>query len=92
LKEFIETQVTDHELESAEYRFPVNTPDSKEAYYYRCIFEDKYPLPSAADCVIGGKSVACSTQEALAWDESFTNNADPSGRAVMSVQNDSYKN
>ncbi|WP_426357328.1 asparagine synthase B [Pseudocolwellia sp. HL-MZ19] len=91
LKEFIETQVTDHELESAEYRFPVNTPDSKEGYYYRCIFEDKYPLPSAADCIIGGKSVACSTEEALAWDESFQNNADPSGRAVLSVHNESYK-
>lgn len=90
LKEFIDTQVTEQQLASAEFKFPVNTPDTKEAYYYRCIFEGHFPLPSAADCVPGGKSVACSTPEALAWDASFQNNADPSGRAVMSVHNDGY--
>jgi len=89
LKAHVEAQVTDLQLESASHRFPVNTPDSKEAYFYRCVFEEKYPLASAADCVIGGKSVACSTQEALAWDDSFQNNADPSGRAVLSVHNSS---
>ncbi|MBA6380317.1 MULTISPECIES: asparagine synthase B [unclassified Colwellia] len=90
LKAHVESQVTDQQLATANFKFPVNTPDSKEAYFYRTVFEDKFPLSSAADCVIGGKSVACSTEEALAWDESFQNNADPSGRAVMSVHNDSY--
>ncbi|TWX64560.1 asparagine synthase B [Colwellia demingiae] len=90
LKAHVETQVTDQQLESASFRFPVNTPDSKEGYFYRSIFEERFPLASAADCVIGGKSVACSTEEALAWDESFQNNADPSGRAVLSVHNESY--
>jgi asparagine synthase (glutamine-hydrolysing) len=90
LKAHVESQVTNQQLETANFKFPVNTPDSKEAYFYRAIFEDKFPLSSAADCVIGGKSVACSTQEALAWDESFQNNADPSGRAVLSVHNESY--
>jgi asparagine synthase (glutamine-hydrolysing) len=90
LKAHVESQVTDQQLATANFKFPVNTPDSKEAYFYRTVFEDKFPLASAADCVIGGKSVACSTEEALAWDESFRNNADPSGRAVMSVHNDSY--
>ena len=90
LKDYVESQVTDQQLESAAFKFPVNTPDSKEAYFYRCVFEEKYPLATAADCVIGGKSVACSTQEALAWDESFKDNADPSGRAVLSVHNESY--
>jgi len=90
LKAHVEALVTDQQLENAHIRFPVNTPDNKEGYYYRTVFEDKYPLASAADCVIGGKSVACSTEEALAWDESFRNNADPSGRAVLSVHNESY--
>jgi asparagine synthase (glutamine-hydrolysing) len=90
LKTHVESLVTDQQLENAHIRFPVNTPDNKEGYYYRTVFEDKYPLASAADCVIGGKSVACSTEEALAWDESFKNNADPSGRAVLSVHNESY--
>jgi len=90
LKVHVESLVTDQQLANAHIRFPVNTPDNKEGYYYRTIFEEKYPVATAADCVIGGKSVACSTEEALAWDESFANMADPSGRAVMSVHNDGY--
>ena len=90
LKEFVEAQVSDQQLANATFKFPVNTPDTKEAYFYRSIFEEHFPVPSAADCVPGGKSVACSTVEALAWDESFSKLADPSGRAVLSVHNDSY--
>ena len=90
LKQHVEAQVSDQQLASAAFKFPVNTPDTKEAYFYRCIFEEHFPLASAAECVPGGKSVACSTPEALAWDESFANMADPSGRAVQSVHNDSY--
>ncbi len=90
LKEHVETQVTDQQLENAKFKFTVNTPDTKEAYFYRSIFEEHFPLATAADCVPGGKSVACSTPEALAWDEAFSKMADPSGRAVMSVHNDSY--
>jgi asparagine synthase (glutamine-hydrolysing) len=35
--------------------------------------------------VPSGKSIACSTVEALEWDASFKANADPSGRAISSV-------
>ena len=90
LKEHIEQQVSDQQLANAAFKFPINTPDTKEAYFYREIFEEKFPLASAAECVPGGKSVACSTPQALAWDESFSKMADPSGRAVQSVHNDSY--
>jgi len=90
LKTYVESQVTDQQLANAAYKFPVNTPDTKEAYFYRAIFEEHFPLPSAAHCVPGGKSVACSTPQALAWDESFSQMADPSGRAVQNVHNDSY--
>jgi asparagine synthase (glutamine-hydrolysing) len=90
LKAHVESHVTELQLANAQFKFPVNTPDTKEAYFYRCIFEQHFPLPSAAECVPGGKSVACSTPQALAWDKSFTDMADPSGRAVMSVHNDSY--
>jgi hypothetical protein len=31
------------------------------------------------------RSIACSTSYALEWDESFKNNADESGRAVLGV-------
>ncbi|GHF92970.1 asparagine synthase B [Thalassotalea marina] len=90
LKAHVEEQVTDQQLENAKFRFPHNTPDTKEAYFYRAIFEEHFPLPSAAECVPGGKSVACSTPQALAWDEAFSKMADPSGRAVQNVHNDSY--
>ncbi|MBL1418492.1 MAG: asparagine synthase B, partial [Moritella sp.] len=82
--------VTDQMLASAAYKFPINTPDTKEGYYYRAIFEGHFPGDSAAKCVPFGKSVACSTVEALAWDESFQNNADPSGRAA-GVHNEAYE-
>ena len=89
LKLHVEGVVTDQMLASAAYKFPINTPDTKEGYYYRAIFEGHFPGDSAAKCVPFGKSVACSTVEALAWDASFQNNADPSGRAA-GVHNDAY--
>ncbi|USE69387.1 asparagine synthase B [Pseudoalteromonas maricaloris] len=89
LKEYVNQQVSDSDLENAHYRYPINTPDSKEAYYYRTIFESHFPGETAAKCVPHGKSVACSTPEALAWDESFQRNADPSGRAASS-HNEAY--
>jgi len=85
IRDFVENEVTDQQLATAEFRFPVNTPDTKEGYYYRTIFESYFPQESAARCVPGGKSIACSTAEALEWDESFKNNADPSGRSMKGV-------
>jgi len=72
-------------LENAEIRFPYKTPENKEAYYYRAIFEQHYPSQTAASTVPKVKSIACSTEKALEWDESFKNNADESGRAVLSI-------
>lgn len=90
LKEHVDGQISDQDLANAQYRFPINTPDSKEAYFYREIFESHFPGDAAANCVPHGKSVACSTPEALAWDASFQNNADPSGRAA-NVHNEAYE-
>ncbi|SHH25806.1 asparagine synthase B [Ferrimonas marina] len=90
LKAFAEGQVSDQELANAHFKFPHNTPDTKEAYLYRSLFAEQFPLPACAECVPGGKSVACSTPEALAWDESLSAITDPSGRAVQSVHQDSY--
>ena len=85
IRDYVETQVTDQQLATAEFRFPINTPDTKEGYYYRTIFEQFFPQESAAKCVPGGKSIACSTVEALEWDVSFKGNADPSGRSMKDV-------
>lgn len=90
LKKVSEEEITDNQMENAHFKFPINTPQSKEAYYFRQIFAEHFPTDSAASCVPGGPSVACSTPEALAWDKSLNNVIDPSGRAVQNVHKESY--
>ena len=90
LRDHAHSKVTDGQLSDAPGRFPINPPDTKEGYLYRTIFDELFPLASAAACVPGGKSVACSTAEALAWDESLADVVDPSGRAVRGVHQASY--
>jgi asparagine synthase (glutamine-hydrolysing) len=90
LKALTSERVSDEEMAHASERFPINPPMNKEEYYYRSIFEEHFPSESAAKCVPSVPSVACSTAEALAWDESFKNMNDPSGRAVKGVHDESY--
>ncbi len=90
LKKIVSEKVTDTQMETARFRFPVNPPLNKEEYYYRSIFSEHFPSDTAASTVPSVPSVACSTPEALAWDASFRNMNDPSGRAVKEVHNDSY--
>src|SRR5690554_7922392 len=85
LKQIAREQVTDEMMENAKFRFPVNTPMNKEEYMYRTIYSEHFPSDQVAACVPSVPSIACSTGEALAWDSSFRGNADPSGRAVVSV-------
>lgn len=85
LKAHAEAQVSDAEFAGAERRFPINPPQTKEAYFYRRIFESHFPGAAAAATVPGGKSIACSSPAALAWDAAFAKAADPSGRAVAGV-------
>jgi len=82
LKAVAEEEVTDQMFASAANRFPHNTPTTKEGYRYRMIFEEYFPGPGPEKTVPGGKSIACSTERAMSWDESFANRADPSGRAA----------
>ena len=90
LKEITASKVSDEMMRNAARRFPINTPRSKEEYYYRTIFEELFPSQTAALCVPSVPSVACSTAEALAWDQSFKNMNEPSGRAIKGVHNDAY--
>lgn len=68
LIEYCAAQVTDEEMESAQARFPYNTPATKEAYYYRSIFHKHFPQVSAAQTV-------------RKWIPKWQENTDPSGRA-----------
>ncbi|MCH4148675.1 MAG: asparagine synthase B [Prevotella sp.] len=85
LKQITASAVSDEEMQHAAERFPINPPQNKEEYYYRSIFAEHFPSDSAARSVPSVPSVACSTAEALAWDSSFKNMNEPSGRAVMDI-------
>lgn len=89
LKQVTSDLVSDEQMAHAAERFPINPPRNKEEYYYRSIFAEHFSSDSAARSV---PSVACSTAEALAWDEAFKNMNDPSGRAVAGVHEEAYAN
>ena len=90
LKTLTAESVSDEQLSQARFRFPVNPPRSKEEYVYRSIFSEHFPSETAAACVPSVPSVACSSPEALAWDASFQNLNDPSGRAVKDIHKEAY--
>jgi asparagine synthase (glutamine-hydrolysing) len=69
--EYCNKIVSDEELASAEERFPYNTPDTKEAYYFRTLYEKHFPQESAV------KSV-------LKWVPKWQRSTDPSGRVCDS--------
>ena len=88
LKQMTATAVSDEQMARAAERFPINPPQNKEEYFYRSIFAEHFPSDSAARSVPSVPSVACSSAEALAWDASFKNMNDPSGRAVSDIHED----
>ncbi len=91
LRDMTSQMVTDEQMFAVKERFPVNPPQNKEEYYYRCIYSELFPSDSAARCVPSVPSVACSTPIALEWDEAFKKMNEPSGRAVKNVHEQGYK-
>ena len=90
LKKVVGEKVTDEQMNNAHFRFPIQTPQNKEEFFYRSIFESHFPSDAAALSVPSVPSVACSTPVALAWDKAFQNQNDPSGRAVAKVHEKGY--
>jgi asparagine synthase (glutamine-hydrolysing) len=70
LKEVVAKEVSDEQLANAKYKFPLQTPTSKEEYYYRSIFTEHFPVMRQL-CAPQEASVACSTKIALEWDEAL---------------------
>jgi asparagine synthase (glutamine-hydrolysing) len=68
LIEYCSSKVTDEQLENAVVEYPYNSPTTKEAYFYRTIFNKYYPQVSAAQTV-------------RKWIPKWQENQDPSGRA-----------
>ena len=42
LKEVVDAEVSDEQLANAQFRYPIQTPQNKEEFYYRSIFEDAF--------------------------------------------------
>ena len=68
LIEFTKSQVSDVEMQTAATKYPFNTPATKEAYFYREIFNGYFPQESAARSV-------------KKWIPKWQKDLDPSGRA-----------
>jgi asparagine synthase (glutamine-hydrolysing) len=86
LKAHAEQEVSDIQLLAASSRFPVNTPLTKEAYHYRELFEEAFPVGHGCEATVPfGFSIACSTARAADWDATFRACNDPSGRVVAGV-------
>jgi len=90
LKDLVDKAVSDQDLENAKFKFPIQTPTTKEEYHYRTIFQEFFPSDTAALTVPSVPSIACSTPTALEWDESFRNQNEPSGRAIKTIHQKSY--
>ncbi|MEM9596256.1 MAG: asparagine synthase B [Acidobacteriota bacterium] len=89
LKDTAEAAVSDGAMAKAAETYPVGTPATKEAFFYRRLFDEVFKGDArAASTVPTGKSVACSSAVAIEWDRSFRDQADPSGRAVLGVHDD----
>ena len=91
LKEMTSQKVSDAEFAQRARRFPVNTPVTKEEYFYRDIFSRFFPEDSAAMTVPHEAGVACSTAKALEWDAAWKSMDEPSGRAIAGVHEKAYE-
>lgn len=90
LQQVAETQVTDAQMKDAVTRFPFQTPMTKEAYWYRTIFEECFShVQGAETTVLYQPSIACSTWAAVQWHDKFQGHVDPSGNAIHAVEQES---
>lgn len=90
LKIKVNEEVSDAQMQQAAFKFPIQTPQTKEEYYYRSIFSGHFASDAASLSVPQEPSVACSTKIALEWDAAFKTMNEPSGRAIKSVHTDAY--
>ncbi|KAF3760608.1 regulated by circadian rhythms/ asparagine synthase [Cryphonectria parasitica EP155] len=77
LKDNAELHVTDEMMKNPKPEWGSDIPDSKEAYWYRCMFDEHFP-PTCAETV-------------MRWVPKWVKQSDPSGRAIAS-HNAKYEN
>merc|ERR1719436_117987 len=91
IKDHAEKTITDQQMKTAENRFPLKTPRTKEAYLFRDLFAKHFGDNTSAAYTVGWQdSIACSSEVALRWDVAFQGRADASGRAVAGVHESAY--
>jgi len=91
IKKYAEIMVTEEDYKLREELYPVNTPTTKEMFLFRRFFQEYFRTEDCVKTVPFNKSIACSTQSALEWDESFKKLADESGRAILGIHQNSYE-
>lgn len=52
IRQYTSAQVSDDEFSRADTRFPINTPTTKEAFYYRVLFQEMFPGDACAKTVL----------------------------------------
>ncbi|KAF1849993.1 glutamine-hydrolyzing asparagine synthase [Cucurbitaria berberidis CBS 394.84] len=77
LKDNAELHVTDEMMKNPKPEWGNDIPDSKEAYWYRCMFDEHFP------------SYCAST--VMRWTPTWSNQTDPSGRAI-GIHEQKYEN
>ncbi|KAF2100817.1 asparagine synthetase [Rhizodiscina lignyota] len=68
LKDNAELHVSDEDMKNPKPEWGDDIPDTKEAYWYRCMFDEHFP------------SFCAST--VMRWTPTWSNQSDPSGRAI----------
>ncbi|SPN97497.1 probable asparagine synthase [Cephalotrichum gorgonifer] len=76
LKDNAELHVTDEMMKNPKPEWGSDIPDTKEAYWYRLMFDEHFP-PSCASTV-------------MRWTPTWSKQTDPSGRAIA-IHNDKYE-
>ncbi|KAJ8059824.1 hypothetical protein OCU04_011455 [Sclerotinia nivalis] len=75
LKDSAELHVTDEMMKNPKPEWGSDIPDTKEAYWYRTMFDEHFP-PSCAESV-------------MRWTPTWSKQTDPSGRAIA-IHNEKY--
>ena len=68
LKDQAEAVVTDEQMKNPKPKWGSDIPDTKEAYWYRCMFDEHFPAYCASTV--------------SRWVPTWSKQSDPSGRAV----------
>jgi asparagine synthase (glutamine-hydrolysing) len=69
-----------YSFERADKLFPYQTPQTKEAFLYRSIFEELFGSVAEQTVLYNNDSCACSSERGIQWNKSFSK--DPSAKGL----------